>query len=103
MRDRLSLIVNRANSGVSVHDIERTTGLKSIAEIRSAGMLLVRAGNLGKTLVEQFPREKVTAEFDHLADRVLQLVGAEAPVRARGEVWSRGLAALVGTKAAATS
>ncbi|HJW22068.1 MAG TPA: AAA family ATPase [Candidatus Limnocylindrales bacterium] len=100
VRDRLSLVVNRANSGVSVHDIEETTGLKSIGEIRSAGMLLVRAGNLGKTLVEQFPREKVTAEFDHLADKVLQLVGVEAPERERGERWSRGLTSLVGTKAA---
>jgi pilus assembly protein CpaE len=98
VRDRLSLVVNRANSGVSVHDIEQTTGLTSIGEIRSAGMLLVRAGNLGKTLVEQFPREKVTAEFDHLADRVLQLVGVEAPARERGERWSRGLGTLVGAK-----
>ncbi|HYL41313.1 MAG TPA: AAA family ATPase [Candidatus Binatus sp.] len=103
VRDRLSLVVNRANSGVSVHDIERTTGLKAIAEIRSAGMLLVRAGNLGKTLVEQFPREKVTGDFDHLADKVLQLVGAEAPARGRGEIWSRGVSTLVGVKAAAAS
>jgi pilus assembly protein CpaE len=103
VRDRLSLVVNRANSGISVRDIEETTGLSSIAEIRSAGMLLVRAGNLGKTLVEQFPREKVTAEFDHLADRVLELVGVKAPERARGELWARGVAALVGAKAAAAS
>ncbi len=102
VRDRLSLVVNRANSGISVGDIERTTNLKSIAEIRSAGMLLVRAGNLGKTLVEQFPRERVTADFDHLADRVLELVGVAVPARARGEIWSRGMAALAGVKAAAT-
>jgi pilus assembly protein CpaE len=99
VRDRLSLVVNRANSGVSVHDIEQTTGLKSIAEIRSGGMLLVRAGNLGKTLVEQFPREKITAEFDHLADRVLQLVGFGVPEPQRGELWTRGVTALVGAKA----
>jgi pilus assembly protein CpaE len=96
--DRLSLIVNRANSGISVRDIEETTGLKAIAEIRSAGMLLVRAGNLGKTLVEQFPREKVTAEFDYLADRVLQLVGAAVPEPVRGE-RRRGVGALVGANA----
>jgi pilus assembly protein CpaE len=101
VRDRLSLIVNRANSGVSVRDIEQTTGLTSIGEIRSAGMLLVRAGNLGKTLVEQFPREKVTAEFDNLADRILQLVGAEVPARERSEHWSRGLASFVGAKTTA--
>jgi pilus assembly protein CpaE len=103
VRDRLALVVNRANSGVSVHDIEQTTGLTSIGEIRSAGMLLVRAGNLGKTLVEQFPRERITAEFDHLADTVLQLVGAEAPVRERGERKPRGLASLVGVKAGAAT
>lgn len=103
VRDRLSLVVNRANSGISVHDIEETTGLKSIAEIRSAGMLLVRAGNIGKTLIEQFPREKVTADFDHLADRVLQLVGAAVPEHARGELWQRGAGSLVGANASAAS
>ena len=102
VRDRLSLVVNRANSGVSVRDIEETTGLKAIAEIRSAGMLLVRAGNIGKTLIEHFPRERVTAEFDYLADQVLRLVGAAVPERARAERWPRGVAAFVGAKAAGT-
>jgi pilus assembly protein CpaE len=101
VRDRLSLVVNRANSGVSVHDIEQTTGLTSIGEIRSAGMLLVRAGNMGKTLVEQFPREKITYEFDLLADKILQLVGVQAPARERGERWQRGLSSLVGAKSPA--
>jgi pilus assembly protein CpaE len=102
IRDRLSLIVNRANSGVSVHDIEEATELTSIAEIRSAGMLLVRAGNLGNTLVEQFPREKVTADFDHLADRVMQLVGLVGPARNPAVERPRGMAALFGAKASAT-
>lgn len=102
VRDRLSLVVNRANSGVSVRDIEQTTGMVSVAELRSAGMLLVRAGNLGKTLVEQFPREKVTGDFDNLADKVLQLVGAGAPTRAVAPSRTPRLATLVGAKAAAT-
>jgi pilus assembly protein CpaE len=100
VRDRLSLIVNRANSGVSVSDIEKTTGLKSVAEIRSAGMLLVRAGNLGKTLAEQFPRERVTGDFDRLADRVLEMVGQGDAARSRSEVRHRGVASLLGAKAA---
>ncbi|HET7030729.1 MAG TPA: AAA family ATPase, partial [Candidatus Limnocylindrales bacterium] len=100
LRDRLSLVVNRANSGVSVGDIESATGLKSIAEIRSAGMLLVRAGNLGKTLAEQFPREKVTADFDRLADKVLALVGVAAAAPARAPERPRGVAALLGAKVA---
>lgn len=102
IRDRLSLVVNRANSGVSVADIEETTDLKSIAEIRSAGMLLVRAGNLGKTLVEQFPREKVTSEFDHLSDRVMALVGIVGPARSSVTARPRRVAALLGARVSAT-
>jgi len=101
VRDRLSLVVNRANSGVSVRDIEETTGMTSVAELRSAGMLLVRAGNVGNTLVEQFPREKVTADFDKLADKVLQLVGAGTATRAAAPSRAPRLASLVGSKAAA--
>ena len=89
VKDRLSLVVNRANSGISVADIEKATGLTSVAEIRSAGILLVRAGNFGRTLVEQCPNERITADFDRMADRVLALVGAPvtrhafAPARPR--------------------
>ena len=102
VRDRLSLVVNRANSGVSVRDIEETTGMTSVAELRSAGMLLVRAGNIGKTLVEEFPREKVTGDFDKLADKVLQLVGAGSPTRSVAPSRAPRLASLVGAKAAAS-
>jgi pilus assembly protein CpaE len=89
VRDRLSLVVNRANSGVSVADIEKTVGLKAMSGIRSSGVLLVRAGNHGRTLVEAFPRENITADFDRLADRVLEVAGqtavstAPAPERSR--------------------
>lgn len=95
VRDRLSMVVNRANSGVSVADLERTIGLKAIGTIRSAGMLFVRAANEGTTVVERFPREGVTRDFETLADRLLTkpsaapqpavaraLLGRGAPVRA---------------------
>ncbi len=71
MRDRLGLVVNRANSGVSVADLEKTTGLPAIAQIRSGGMLMVKAVNQGRTLVELAPREKITGDFMTLADVVL--------------------------------
>ena len=38
MRDRLSLIVNRFNSGVPVADIEKSVGIPAYAQIRSAGL-----------------------------------------------------------------
>ena len=65
------MVVNRANSGVSVADMERTVGMPAMALIRSGGLLFVRAANEGRTVIEMFPREKITSDFDALADRVL--------------------------------
>jgi Flp pilus assembly CpaE family ATPase len=70
-RERVSVVINRANSGVSVSDMERTLGASAFAQIRSAGMLFIRAANEGRTVTEMFPREKITGDFDILADRVL--------------------------------
>jgi pilus assembly protein CpaE len=77
IRDRLAMIVNRANSGVSVADMERTVGLPALALIRSGGLLFVRAANEGRTVIEMYPREKITEDFDALADRLL---GTAAPL-----------------------
>ena len=71
IRDRLSVVVNRANSGVSVADIKRAVGSPAIAQIRSGGMLFVKAANVGRTVIDLFPREKVSADFEALADRLL--------------------------------
>jgi Flp pilus assembly CpaE family ATPase len=70
--DRLALIVNRANSGVSVSDMEKTVGMPALALIRSGGLLFVRAANEGRTVVEMYPKERITEDFDALA---AQLVG----------------------------
>ena len=71
IRDRLALVVNRANSGVSVADMERTVGMPSLALLRSGGLLFVRAANEGRTVIEMFPREKISEDFDALADRIM--------------------------------
>ncbi|HEY5496263.1 MAG TPA: AAA family ATPase [Candidatus Limnocylindrales bacterium] len=70
-RDKLALVINRANSGVSVADMERTVGMSSFAEIRSAGLYLVRAANQGRTVIDLFPAEKVSEDFRALAERVV--------------------------------
>ncbi len=79
IRDRLALVINRANSGVSVDDLEKTIDMPALALIRSGGLLFVRAANEGRTVIEMFPKERITADFDALADR---LIGAPvaAPV-----------------------
>jgi Flp pilus assembly CpaE family ATPase len=74
VRDKLALVVNRANSGVSVADMERTVGMPALALIRSGGLLFVRAANEGRSVVEQYPKEKVTEDFEILAQK---LVGTE--------------------------
>jgi MinD-like ATPase involved in chromosome partitioning or flagellar assembly len=71
IRDRLAMVVNRANSGVAVSDMERTVGMPALAEIRSAGMLFVRAANEGRSAVERFPKEKVIDDIEALTDRML--------------------------------
>jgi pilus assembly protein CpaE len=67
-RDNLALVINRANSGVGVADMERTVGMSALALIRSGGLLFVRAANEGRTVIEMFPKERITADFDVLAD-----------------------------------
>jgi pilus assembly protein CpaE len=74
LQDRLSLVVNRANSGVSVADMEKTVGMPAMALIRSGGLLFVRAANAGRTVIEMYPRERITADFDALAERLVRTV-----------------------------
>jgi Flp pilus assembly CpaE family ATPase len=71
LQDRLSMVVNRANSGVSVADMERTVGMPALALIRSGGLLFVRAANEGRTVIEMFPRERISEDFEVLADRLM--------------------------------
>lgn len=85
LRERLALVINRANSGVSVVDMERTVGMPSLALLRSGGLLFVRAANEGRTVIEMFPREKISEDFDALADRIMGTpVSAPAPRAAFG-------------------
>jgi len=71
IRERLAMVVNRANSGVSVADMERTVGMPALAEVRSAGMLFVRAANEGRSAVERFPKEKVIDDIETLCERMM--------------------------------
>ncbi len=87
VRDRLSMVINRANSGVTVADMETTVGLPASAHIRSAGMHFVWSANAGKTLIEKFPRHPATQDFEHLADRLLAIhAGAPAIEKPREAV-----------------
>ncbi|HLO35280.1 MAG TPA: AAA family ATPase [Candidatus Deferrimicrobium sp.] len=82
VQDRLALVVNRANSGVSVADMERTVGMPALALIRSGGLLFVHAANAGRTVIEMYPRERVTEDFAALAERLVRTYQTEAPMPA---------------------
>jgi len=94
--DKLALIINRANSGISVADIEQTTGMTAMALIRSGGMLFVRAANEGRTVIDMYPTEKICEDFDALADRILgatvvnEVPAAADPVAAVAAKFSLG-------------
>ena len=89
VKDRLGLVVNRANSGVSVADMEKTVGMEAVALIRSGGLLFVRAANEGRTVIEMFPKEKVSEDFDALADRLLGAKRAEPTAKAAFRLFNR--------------
>ena len=72
LRDRMSIVVNRANSGVATADLERVVDLPSLARVRSAGLLFVRAADEGRSAVERFPTSKVVADLDAMAGRLLE-------------------------------
>jgi pilus assembly protein CpaE len=92
VRERLALVINRANSGVTVADMESTVGLRATAHIRSAGLHFVWSANAGRTLIDKFPRHPATQDFEHLADRLLAVhQNAPEPERAKSGSLLRNL------------
>ena len=82
-RDRLAMVVNRANSGLSVEDMERTTGMPALALIRSGGLLFVRAANEGRTVIDSTPRRRSPATSTSLPMRPGCVADQARPGRAR--------------------
>lgn len=83
LADRLAMVVNRADSGVRVADVEAVVGMPAWATIRSAGTLFVRAANEGRTVIELAPRSKVADDVAALA-RLVAGVREPAAARRRG-------------------
>ena len=63
--------------------MERTVGMPALALIRSGGLLLVRAANAGRTVIEMYPKERITEDFDALAERLVGPAIAAAASDAR--------------------
>jgi MinD-like ATPase involved in chromosome partitioning or flagellar assembly len=76
MRDRLLLVINRANSGIAPSKVERIVGIPTLATIRSAGSLFYQASDAGVPAVERAPGAKAVGDIDRLADRLLIALNA---------------------------
>jgi len=73
--DRLVLVPNRADSGIAGRDVERVVGLPVACRVRSAGMLVVRATNAGRSVAEERPGAKIVGDFRRLAARLMADAG----------------------------
>jgi pilus assembly protein CpaE len=71
------VIVNRANHGIRIADMESTLGLPVAATIVSNGPRAVIASNEGNPIVTKFPREKIADDLHRVARLISQPDGAE--------------------------
>jgi pilus assembly protein CpaE len=84
LTEKLSLVLNRANSGISTDDLARTLGMPVACGVVSAGRMMLDAVNAGTTLFAMDPsrRERITQD---LAALVELIAGREQPPAQRDE------------------
>ena len=88
----IKVIVNRANHGIRMADMETSLGLPISATVVSSGPKAVIASNEGKPIVTKFPREKISDDLHRVARLVIEPDGPSvAPVAARAakKWWTR--------------
>jgi len=76
--EKISLVLNRSNSGISAEDMQRTLGIPVACGVVSAGRMMLDAVNEGTTLFAMDPmrRERITQD---LAAVVELVAGKEQP------------------------
>jgi pilus assembly protein CpaE len=86
--DSVRVIVNRANHGIRVPDIEEALKLKVSATIVSNGPKAVIASNEGTPIITRFPREKITTDLHNVARLVTEGHAQVAAQPERRTWWS---------------
>jgi pilus assembly protein CpaE len=76
IRDRLLLVINRADSGIAPSKVEEAIGIPALAQIRSAGTLFYKASDAGISAVESSPGDKAIGDIGRLVDRLLTALDA---------------------------
>jgi MinD-like ATPase involved in chromosome partitioning or flagellar assembly len=75
---KISLVLNRSNSGISADDLERTLGISVACGVVSAGRMMLDAVNEGTTIFAMDPprRERITQDLAAIVELV---AGREQP------------------------
>lgn len=71
-QDKISLVLNRSNSGISADDLQRTLGMPVSCGVVSAGRMMLEAVNEGTTLFAMDPlrRERITQDLAAIVELV---------------------------------
>jgi pilus assembly protein CpaE len=86
--DMIRVVVNRANHGVRLPDIEQALGLPVTATVVSNGPKAVIASNEGLPVISKFPREQIATDLHNVARVVVNGTTALAPEPVRRSWWS---------------
>jgi pilus assembly protein CpaE len=84
--ETVRVVVNRANHGVRIPDIEQALKLPVSATIVSNGPKAVIAANEGAPIIMRFPREKITTDLHNVA-RLVTDGPVPAPAPAGRRPW----------------
>jgi septum formation inhibitor-activating ATPase MinD len=82
------VIVNRANHGVRIPDIEHALKLPVSATIVSNGPKAVIASNEGAPIISRFPRDKITTDLHNVARLVTDGSATNGVEPSRRTWWS---------------
>jgi pilus assembly protein CpaE len=81
--DIVKVVVNRANHGIRLPDIEQVLKLPVSATVVSNGPKAVIAANEGQPLISKFPKEKVSTDLHNVARIVVQGTAPKVPAPQR--------------------
>jgi pilus assembly protein CpaE len=85
------VIVNRANHGIRMADMESALGLPVSATVVSNGPRAVIASNEGKPIITKFPKEKIADDLHRVARLVIEPQAQTSVATAKGSRrwWTR--------------
>ncbi|HVM24182.1 MAG TPA: AAA family ATPase [Candidatus Limnocylindrales bacterium] len=73
------VVVNRANHGIRLADMETSLGLPVAATVVSSGPKAVIASNEGRPIITKFPKDKISDDLHAVARLVSQPEGVRSP------------------------